>query len=69
MCEQFTDGSRVWGWPKTVFFFREVLSNRDRILADGAKTPGQFRGSIVIHALSPLVKRAFVIRRWFSPEV
>jgi hypothetical protein len=40
MRQQLTDSARAWGGSKTIFFFREFLSNSHRILADGAKTFG-----------------------------
>jgi hypothetical protein len=36
--EKLADGTGIGSRPKTVFFFREILGNCDRILANGAKT-------------------------------
>jgi hypothetical protein len=38
--EQFTDAARIGSWPERVFFFGDVLSDGQGILADGAKTVG-----------------------------
>src|SRR5690242_16626844 len=65
MREQFADAARVGGVPEIIFIFRDILGDRQRILAHGAQTVGQLLCSVIIQVESPLVEsqiNVFAIR-------